>query len=187
MSKNFRDFLTIILAGVVTVGALSAMGRAAKKDDEPKGEEVPFSFEQLDDPKSGWEVKGLSEMSDFTNSVVRVLNCDLINPVVLGFGNEYAVFNISGEEFDLGLHLSENETVDATIKEEGRTRFVGESGTVTANGQTFEYESYIDFYVGDGFTLLYEEEGQQKKIAVKAELMQVVSASAYGVCLVKEG
>ena len=168
MAKFEKIFTTLLIIGGVYVTAISCI-------HEKKRNHVVT------------QVKGLSEMSDFTNSVVRVLNCDLINPVVLGFGNEYAVFNISGEEFDLGLHLSENETVDATIKEEGRTRFVGESGTVTANGQTFEYESYIDFYVGDGFTLLYEEEGQQKKIAVKAELMQVVSASAYGVCLVKEG
>ena len=190
MSKNFRDFLTMLLAGIMTVGALSAMGRAAKKDDDPKEEPFEFSFAQLDDPKGGWEVKGLSEVVGFENVVVRVFATDLEKAVWFdstdGKNTSFAFINASGAlEGDMNY---DGETGIGKFIDAERTRYVEEAGSVTVNGQTFEYESYIDVFFGESFTMEHTYINGTRNVLIESQYLQVQNPNeAEAVCLVKEG
>lgn len=192
MSKNFRDFLTMLLAGIMTVGALSAMGRAAKKDDEPKGEEVPFSFEQLDDPKGGWEVKDLSEVVGFENTVLRVYSNnntrDGINFSCEGYDIDFY------DEESLGVGIvsisnSDSPPGNAEIIGENRMRKVEESGKAMVNGQEISYTFYYDFYFGEEFEVIWKSSVfGDTNLKLKSEYMQYqFEENDYASCLVKEG
>lgn len=191
MSKNFKDILTMFLAGIVTIGALSAMGRTAKKDDEPKGEDVPFSFEQLDDPKSGWEVKDLSEVVGFENTVLRVYSNN--NP---GDG-----INFSCEGYDIDFYAEEYLGVgivtisnsdappgNAEIIGENRMRKVEESGKAMVNGKEISYTFYYDFYFGEEFEVIWKSSALgDRNLNLKSEYMQYqFEENDYASCLVKE-
>ena len=188
MSKNFKDFLTVILAGILTLGAISALGRTGKKEKEPEEETYQFSFAEFDDPNGGWVMKHLNEEPSYKNAVLRVYADSLENgPWLVNSSEDWFSFGFVQSDGKLvGDYTDNAATGVCEFIDENNFRYVEESGSITLMGTSIDYTSYIDVYLGESFSLKVETIDGVKVVVVNAENIFCDNVESHAVVYVKE-